>query len=733
PGTGTPVPAQLPADTADFTGREGLVAELAALLTAPCDPAVRICAISGIGGTGKTALAVHVAHLLRDRFPAGQLFVDLAGVTENPADPRAVLGQLLHALGVPEAGVPDELDARAALFRTMLSEQRMLVVLDNAAGAEQIRPLLPGYSGCAVVVTSRARLTAIPAHAVELEPFRPDEALELLASVIGRSRVAAEPEAARDLVATCGHLPLAVRVVACRMLARPGAAVADSLRRLSDERRRLDQLRTGDLDVVACFRLGYDQLAPEPARAFRLLSLPESKTVSLPMAAALLGTDEFEAEEILDELLHTGLLHSSRLGRYRYHDLLRLFARRVSADTDPEEEVTAALARVLAALETTAHHAYRVVRPGHRIAGLLDGTDERGTVFADHHAVHDWFDQERDAVLPVLSQAVRRGPALAARAAAVLLGLDPLLERAYAWREVVDLCRDAAGGAGAIGRFDAEAAALYMLSGALWQISRPDEAVAHVERAILLCRRDDNRVLLAEVLGLRGLIAASLDGHDHRIVALQRDARQAQRSADNPSGEANVLGSLAFTHMAIGQPEEAIRAAATGLALYRGLGDRMGEAQLLVNLGTGHQQLGNTDTAMECFTASLTLCRELGLRFVEPHLLHRIAEIRLARGDAATAVAVADEARLLCRELGLARIEARALTALGRALAALGRYRPAGERLREAVQLCHRHGLPGAEEAEEALAALPGTPANVVALEAERRLRKKNLRRVGTE
>ncbi|GLF92936.1 AfsR/SARP family transcriptional regulator [Streptomyces yaizuensis] len=731
---GTPVPAQLPADTADFTGRDRLVDELLGLLTAPCDPAVRICAISGIGGSGKTALAVHVAHRLRAHFPAGQLFVDLAGVTEHPSDPRTVLGQLLHALGVPETAVPDELEARAALFRTVLSEQRMLVVLDNAAGAEQIRPLLPGYPGCAVIVTSRSRLTAVPAHAVELEPFRPDESLELLTTVIGRDRVRAEPDAARELLATCGHLPLAVRVVACRIVARPRTTIADSLRRLSDERRRLDQLRTGDLDVVACFQLGYDQLAPEPARAFRLLSLPQAETVSLAMAAALLDTDEYEAERVLDELLHTGLLHSPQLGRYRYHDLLRLFARRLTSLTDPEEQVTRALERLLRSLTATVHHAYRSVRPGHRIAGLLDRPADPAPVFPDPRSAHDWFDQEREAVLAVLAQAVRRSPELAAKAAFVLLGLDPLLERAYAWGDVVELCRAVVAATREAGPPDAQAAALYMLSGALWQVSRPGEAADPIERAVGLCRRSGNRVLLAESLNVQALILASPSGYDRRTVALLREARQTHRSVDNPSGEANTLGNLTYAHMTLGEPEEAVRTATAGLALYRGLGDRMGEAQILSHRGTSHRLLGNTDTAMESYTTALELSRELGLRFLEANLLYRIAQTHLAAGAAATGAAVAEEARVLCRELGLARTEARVLVVLGQALAGDGSHQLAGTWLREAVSIFRKLGFTEVEEAERALAALPdAATGNVVPLTRQRPTGKKNLRRVGAE
>ncbi|MFI1018897.1 BTAD domain-containing putative transcriptional regulator [Streptomyces sp. NPDC020965] len=709
PGTpprSAPPPAQLPADIADFTGRKHLVADLTERLTRQAGTAVRICAISGIGGTGKTALAVHVAHRLRAWFPAGQLFVDLAGVTEKPAVPRIVLGHLLHALGVPDAGMPDDLDARAALYRTMLSEQRMLVVLDNAADGEQIRRLLPGYPGCAVIVTSRARLTAVPAHTVELDSFGPEEARDLLAAVVGGEKVRAESVAARDLVATCGHLPLAVRIAACRVLARPGTTIADCLRELSDERRRLDRLRTGELNVQACFRLGYEQLTPAAAGAFRLLALPDTETISLPIAAALLGLDEFDTEQVLDELINTGLLQSPRSARYRYHDLLRLFARGLRAATDPEDRATAALANLLGFLRATTYHAYRAVRPGHRIAALLNPAGTAGVECADAQAAHDWFDRERDTVLPVLRQAVLRSPALVAPAADVLLGLEPLLERAYAWRDIVELGQDVVDRAKSADLPHAEAIARYLLSGAFWQLSRFTEGADHIERALELCERHDQPLVLAEVRTVRALLVAGHRGHSGRTVGLLREAVEFQRTIGNPSGEANTLGSLAHSYITLGEPALAVDATTAGLELYRSLGDRMGEAQILIQRGGALRLMGDTETAMDCYAQSLGLSRELGLRFLEASLLHRIAETCLIRDDARAAVAVAEKARTLSGEIGLARIEARALTTLGGAWTVLGRSDRALACLDEAVAICRRLGLVEGAQAEKALTAL---------------------------
>ncbi|MEU0989482.1 BTAD domain-containing putative transcriptional regulator [Streptomyces sp. NPDC005953] len=705
-----PVPAQLPTDIDDFTGRVDLVAELKARLTQPAGFAVRICAISGIGGAGKTSLAVHVAHEVRAHFPAGQLFVDLAGVQEDPADPASVLAAFLHALGVPESAVPDGLESRAALYRTTLHGRRVLVVLDNATDAEQIRQLLPGYPGCAVIVTSRARMTAVPAHPVDLDPLAPAESLELFTSVVGPERVAAEPEATEELLAACGQLPLAVRVIACRLLARPGTSIAECLRRLADERRGLDQLRTGDLNVQACFRLGYDQLDPVLARAFRLLALPDAATVSLSCAAALLGVDEYDAEDVLDALLDASLLQSPRAGSYRYHDLLRLFARHLSAETDSDTEITHCLSNLLDFLLATARNAYRVVRPGHLIAERLTPEASEGIGFRDAHAALAWFDRERDFVLRVLGQTVRRAPSLVGTAADLLLGLDPLLERTYAWYDIVELGQAIADGSRRAGLAREEAGALYMLGGGLWQISRSEEAEAPIERAEAICRGQDDQLVLAEVLIVRALVTAHRHGHDAKTVALLAQARTLQQATGNLSAEANALGNLTFSHIMMEQPDEAIVTSGDGLALYRRLGDSMGEAQTLIHRGTAWRQLGDTEAAMRCYAASLELSRELGMRYLEAHVLHRIAETHLLCADAQAAAGAAEQAVEIGRETAMTRAEARALATLGEALAELGQRDRAIACVRESVALYRGLGAVDGDKAEQTLRRLTAEP-----------------------
>ncbi|MFC7646631.1 BTAD domain-containing putative transcriptional regulator [Streptosporangium lutulentum] len=327
-----PRPAQLPAAVSDFTGRRQIIARLHTLLSSPSgSEGVPVAAISGIGGVGKTALAVHVAHAMQDLFPDGQLYADLRGYGEEPTAPESVLAAFLRGLGLPADIIPDGLAERSALFRSLLAERRMLVLLDNARDAAQVSHLLPGSTGCAAIVTSRGKLADLAAaRLVDLDVMEPDEALVLFGTVAGAERVAAERAAAMDVVAACGFLPLAVRIVAARLAARPSWTVASLVPRLADERRRLDEMRVGNLAVEATFALGYGQLSPAQARAFRLLSLPGGPAISIGAASAVLALSPTDTEDILESLVDASLLEAPAPGRYRFHDLLKLFARRTA-------------------------------------------------------------------------------------------------------------------------------------------------------------------------------------------------------------------------------------------------------------------------------------------------------------------------------------------------------------------------------------------------------------------
>jgi DNA-binding SARP family transcriptional activator/transcriptional regulator with XRE-family HTH domain len=328
-------PAQLPATVPDFTGRASLVAELGDVLASAEGQVMAVSLLAGIGGVGKTTLAVHVAHVVRDRFPDGQLYVDLQGAQGQAAEPGVVLGAFLRALGTADSAIPDTLQERAALYRSTLDGRRVLVLLDNARDAAQVRPLLPGMEGCAALVTSRVQMMDLPgAQVVGLDAMSPQEALRLFTRIVGEERVAKERDMALDVVEACGFLPLAIRIAASRLAARRTWTVAVLAAKLADARNRLDELQAGDLGVRATLDLSYRQLRTEQARTFRMLGAHPSPFITLDSAHHVLNCGPDEAEDLLEELADAGLLTPLDHGRYQLHELAWLYAKTAAQGSD---------------------------------------------------------------------------------------------------------------------------------------------------------------------------------------------------------------------------------------------------------------------------------------------------------------------------------------------------------------------------------------------------------------
>ncbi len=375
-----PRPAQLPADIGDFTGRETPVEQLCALLLgadATSSPgAVRIAVVNGAAGLGKTTLAVHAAHQVREQFPDGQLYVDLLGASAQPADPGEVLARFLRDLGVEGDKVPARDDERAALYRTRLTGRRVLILLDNAQDAAQVRQLLPGSSSCAVLVTTRNRTPdLVSTRFVDLNVLEDSEALALFSRVVGPERAAAEPDATAEVLVACAGLPLAIRICAARLAARSQWRVGTLAARLRNVHRRLDELSIGDLAVRASFQVSYDSLRSpargvDPARVFRLLGLWQGTSISLAAAAVLVGAADDDAEDALETLVDANLLESPAPDWYRFHDLLRVYATERAQAEEPEAARAEAVGRLLrwyldaaeAAANAVSPHRYQVAR-----------------------------------------------------------------------------------------------------------------------------------------------------------------------------------------------------------------------------------------------------------------------------------------------------------------------------------------------------------------------------------
>jgi transcriptional regulator with XRE-family HTH domain len=356
------VPRELPSPPADFTGRAEEVLRLRELVT-PTAPTIG--AIDGMGGTGKSALAIHAAHQLVDAFPDGQLYVDLRGATAGkpPLDPPDVLGRMLRSLGLSPREIPTEVEEAGARFRSVAAGRRLLLLLDNAHDVEQVRPLLPGSPTCGVLLTSRRVLATLEgAQVLHLDVLPEDQALELLGRLAGSDHIAVEPEAAGDVVRWCGRLPLAIRIVAARLAARRSWPVARLAERLRDERRRLDELAAGDLAVRSCIGTSYRALSEPSRRALRLLASLGVPDFGPWVAAALLELPPAGAEALVDDLVDAGLLEALSSGpggslRYRFHDLIRVYGRERGEEEDPREERLAAFERAAYAWVSLARRA----------------------------------------------------------------------------------------------------------------------------------------------------------------------------------------------------------------------------------------------------------------------------------------------------------------------------------------------------------------------------------------
>jgi tetratricopeptide (TPR) repeat protein len=400
---GPVVPAELPPDIATFTGRQAELARLGALL-APPEAAARAAAlvivvIAGKPGVGKSALAVHLAHQAASRCPDAQLYVDLRGSEPEPLAPDEVLGRFLRALGRRADDIPIGLAGQTAAYRSALAGKRALVVLDNAASEAQVRPLLPGSPTCAVLLTCRRALAALDgAIPVTLEVLEEREAMALLGGLAGPDRVAAEPAAAATVVRHCGLLPLAVRIAGARLRSRPAWTVATLADQLADEHQRLQRLRLGDLDVRTSFALSYAGLDTTSARAFRLLGLLTGPDFAAGVAAALTGSTVEEVETTLEGLADAQLLETPAAGRYRFHDLLRLFARERADAEEPAAEQHAALERAFGWYRATAYDAAAQFRA----PGLVVGGP------AARQAAWAWLERERPNLVAAVEQAASR-------------------------------------------------------------------------------------------------------------------------------------------------------------------------------------------------------------------------------------------------------------------------------------------------------------------------------------
>ncbi|HEY3954348.1 MAG TPA: tetratricopeptide repeat protein, partial [Streptosporangiaceae bacterium] len=617
--------------------------------------AVEVALVTGAGGLGKTTLAVHVAHRLRPYFPDGQLYVNLLGASPQPLAPGDVLARFLRDLGVSGAQIPVDADERAALLRTRLTSRRVLMLLDDARDAAQIRPLLPGSGSCAVIVTTRNRLPDLAVtRLTDLDVLGPAEARALFTSIVGDERTGAEPAATDEVLTACAGLPLAIRIAGARLAARAGWSVRTLASRLRSEQRRLDELKAGDLAVRATFEVSFASLpAPagsggvDAARAFRLLGLWAGPVISLAAAAALFGQPDDDAEDALEQLVDAHLLESPGPGVYRFHDLLRVYA----AERSRAEQAAHRLAtarRILTWYLYTAEAAARIISPNHARVPLGEAVPAiRPRAFGSLDEALGWCDGERDNLVAAVRQAADNGlHDVAWRLAAAAMSF---FYRRSLWADWISTHQTGLASAWELGDRLAEgwmqnnlgmvygarnmaesvpcfeqAVAIYRELGddvserratnnlvhAQLQLGRFAEALEAGQASLALQRKAGERYTEGITLNILGLALRGLSRHTDSIDYFQQ-ALVIFRKLGDKDAEADGLSDLGETYLGMQRVDDAVARFHESLALRQVIGDRHGEAGTLGLLGRAWRLAGKSDEARESLAEAERIFAEL--------------------------------------------------------------------------------------------------------------------------
>jgi DNA-binding SARP family transcriptional activator/tetratricopeptide (TPR) repeat protein len=688
----------LPGDVADFTGRE---IEMRRLLDALSDDAntgtaVMISAIDGMAGIGKTTLAVHVAHQVAERYPDAQLFINLHAHTagQEPVEPAAALDTLLRALGVSAEKIPDGLEERAGLWRAELADRKAVVVLDNAASAAQVRPLLPGTSGCLALITSRRRLTDLEAaHSLSLDVLPPDDATALFARVAGPDRTAADPGGVAEVVRLCGYLPLAIRIAAARLRTRPAWTIGHLAERLGEGRRRLAELAAGDRSVAAAFTLSYHHLSPDQQRLFRLLGLAPCPEFDAYLAAALLDIGPDQAGWLLEELVDAHLLQQPAPGRYRLHDLLRQHAETLALQTEPDDVRRTGVGRALdyylrATRQAIAHVDPRgvqiTVAPGHEAIPIpiMDGRT----------AALDWLDTEYGNLIIIIGYTAEQGwPTHTWQLSHLLQYFLNIRGRTHDWISTHQLALAAAQH---LADPQAEAEIRKNLGLAYWVLMRSDEALDQHRRALTLYRGAGNRLGEGDSLNNLGLVYERMGRFDEALSHYQQSL-VLRPVVGNLRGEGATLVNLGNVYDRLGRYDDAIEHYRQAMAIFKEIGDQRAEAILLGNLGMVYERLGRYDEALSHYQQSLALNENSGDNWINSNNLTNLGNVYRRLGRHTEAAEHHLRALVAVRDTGDRGTESEILNNLGDTRCAAGQPTEALDLHRQGLDLAlevhHRH------------------------------------------
>jgi tetratricopeptide (TPR) repeat protein/transcriptional regulator with XRE-family HTH domain len=644
----------LPRDIASFTGRDRQLRELLDA-AAGQGGVVGIHAIGGMAGVGKTAFAVHAAHLLADRFPEGQVFLSLHGHTpgHRPADPAAALASLLLTIGVPARQIPPGLAARTALWRDRLAGQRLLLVLDDAADSEQVLPLLPGAGTSLVLITSRRHLSALDdATTISLDTLPPGEAAVLLARLVGRPALSPEDPAVGEIARLCGYLPLAIGMVARQLRHHPAWSPAGRAAELAAAADRLDLMATENLSVAAAFDLSYADLPQAQQRLFRLLGLHPGDEIDAYAAAALDGSDPDSARRSLEALYDNYLVTEPAAGRFRMHDLIRARARALTAILDPGAERNQATARLLDYYQLTASLAERLIadqtRPGAAPAG---DAAPAALALADAEQALAWARAERATLLACLDQATAAGQH--ERVIALTAGLATLLRRDGPWAEAAARHVTAIAAARHLADQLSEANARHDLGEVQRRGGDYPSAAQELKQALDIYRDLGDRLGQANVLSSMGAARQLTGGYPAAAQALEQ-ALDIYRDLGDRRGQANILCRLGSVRMATGGYPAAAKALDQALGIYRDIGDRGGEAEALNHRGTLHRVSGELAEAGECHRRCLDIARDIASPLDEARALAGLGRCAQAADGHAEAESLLWQALRILQRLGAA-------------------------------------------------------------------------------
>jgi DNA-binding SARP family transcriptional activator/tetratricopeptide (TPR) repeat protein len=682
---GRRVPAQLPTDMRAFTGRS---AELDELLAAADEARtgseagmVVISAIDGMGGVGKSVLAVRAAHRMRESFPDGQLFLDLLGHTPGtaPLGPDQALEWLLRSLGAPPQLIPAGLGERAAYYRDRLAGTRTLILLDNAASTAQIRPLLPSASGCLVLVTSRQRLTGLDdARTIALDVLPHGEAVALLHRTAGRGRIPDGHPAVDEAVELCGHIPLAVRIVAARLRHRRALGIEDVVRQLRGEHDRLSVLQDEDRSLTAVFESSYRALPPAEQELFRSLGHVPGPDFDAYAAASLVDTDLGTAERLLESLLDHNMLTQLTPGRYRFHDLVRLYARTV-----PDNGGDAVRERLLDYYQHTAEqadrHLARATRPG---PPVLTRIPPAAPDLPDRARALSWMRAEHDNLVAAARVATGTEPGRLAGFSAVL---GTYLLQEGPWPQAAELHQAAVETARQQGDRFGEAGALTRLSLVRMMTGDFPAASELQERSLTLYQGLGDRLGEAQTWCEQGRIQL-WSGSLLPAAELLTRALTLFQAVGDPRGQANALFDLGRTRRALAQYPEAADLLERSLELCQKLGQPLGEANALCELGRIRQSTGNAPAAAGLLERALAIYQELDSRLGEANILWDLGRLRYTAGDLEAAGDLLERSLDVFQELRQSLGEANALIDLGRVRTATGDLPQASDLLARALE-----------------------------------------------